>query len=53
MPGVALSHPLTPGSGWPRLIRSAAVNTISLADFALTAALVRAAQSLNPVEFGS
>jgi len=34
--------------GWPRGIRSAAVHAVSLADFALTAALSWATQSLNP-----
>ncbi len=46
MAGVA--RPLTLPRGWPRRIRSAAVHAISLADFALTAALGWAAQSLNP-----
>ena len=40
--------PLTPPRGWPRRIRSAAVHAVSLAEFALTAALGWAAQSLNP-----
>ena len=46
MPGVAC--PLALPRGWPRRIRSAAVHAVSLADFALTAALGWAAQSLNP-----
>ena len=41
-------RPLTPPRGWPRRIRSAAVHAVSLAEFALTAALGWAAQSLNP-----
>ena len=43
-----VTRPLTPPRGWPRRIRSAAVHAVSLAEFALTAALGWAAQSLNP-----
>ncbi len=46
MPGFV--RPLALPRGWPRRIRSAAVHPTSLAEFALTAALGWAAQSLNP-----
>src|SRR6266702_4015338 len=48
LPMAGVARPLTLPRGWPRRIRSAAVHAISLADFALTAALGWAAQSLNP-----
>ncbi len=48
MSGVAPILPLQLPRGWPHRIRSAAVHALSLAEFALTAALGWAAQSLNP-----
>lgn len=48
MRAAAPPHLLALPRSWPRRVRSAAVNAISLADFALTSALSWAAQSLNP-----
>src|SRR5207249_9199767 len=48
VPMAGVVRPLTPLRGCPRHIRSAAVHAVSLAEFALTAALGWAAQSLNP-----